>query len=150
MLFRSLNYTYKGKYLFAVANRWDGVSWLAKKWDYFPAAALAWRISDEEFMASTQEWLSNLKLRVGYGVTGNSGGISAYGTTTNAIVYSSAGLSIGGANSAFAQYTGTYSNPNLGWEKSYNWNVGLDFGLFNNRIYGSLEWFRPKTTGLLF
>ena len=145
-----LNYSYKGKYLFTVSNRWDGVSWLAKKWDYFPAAALAWRISDEEFMASTQEWLSNLKLRVGYGVTGNSGGISAYGTTTNAIVYSSAGLSIGGANSAFAQYAGTFSNPNLGWEKSYNWNVGLDFGLFNNRIDGSLEWFRTKTKGLLF
>ena len=145
-----INYSYLGKYLFTVSTRWDGVSWLAKKWDSFPAAAVAWRISDEDFMKNTQSWLSNLKLRAGYGVTGNSGGIGAYGTTTNAVVYSSAGLSLGGLNSPFAQYTGTYSNPNLGWEKSYNWNVGIDFGLINNRIDGSIEWFNTKTKGLLF
>lgn len=146
------NYSFKGKYLVTFSNRWDGVSWLSEghKWDSFPAAALAWRISDEGFMESTKGWLNNLKLRVGYGVTGNSGGIGAYGTLTNAIAYSSSGLSIGGQNAPFVQYTGTYSNLDLGWEKSYNWNVGLDFGVLNNRIDGSIEWFTTRTKGLLF
>ena len=144
------NYSYKGKYLFTFSNSWDGVSWLANKCDSFPAAALAWRISDEAFMESSNDWLGNLKLRIGYGVTGNSGGIGAYGTLTNAIIYSSSGISIGGNNVPFAQYTGTYSNPDLGWEKSHNWNIGVDFGLLSNRIDGSIEWFTTKTKGLLF
>lgn len=146
------NYSYKGKYLFTFSNRWDGVSWLSDghKWDSFPAAALAWRVSDEKFMEATQSWLNSLKLRVGYGITGNSGGIGAYGTSTNAIVYSSAGLSLGGVYAPFAQYTGTYSNLDLGWEKSYNWNVGFDFGILSNRIDGSFEWFTTRTKGLLF
>lgn len=147
-----LNYTYKGKYLLNFSNRWDGVSWLATghQWDSFPAAALAWRISDEAFMEGTQDWMSNLKLRVGYGITGNSGGVGAYGTGTNAISYSSNGVSIGGTQVPFTQYTGTYGNPNLGWEKSYNWNVGLDFGFLNGRIDGSIEYFDTRTKGLLF
>ena len=146
------NYSFKGKYLFTFSNRWDGVSWLADghKWDSFPAAALGWRISDENFMEGSKNWLDNLKLRVGYGVTGNSGGIGAYGTRTNAIVYSNAGISINGNIVPFLQYTGTYSNPDMGWEKSYNWNVGLDFGILNNRIDGSFEWFTTTTKGLLF
>lgn len=146
------NYSYQGKYLFTFSNRWDGVSWLADghKWDSFPAAALGWRISDEGFMESTKDWLDNLKLRVGYGVTGNSGGIGAYGTRTNAMVYAANGITINGAIVPFLQYTGTYSNPEMGWEKSYNWNVGLDFGVLRNRIDGSIEWFTTKTKGLLF
>jgi hypothetical protein len=70
------NYSYKGKYLFTFSNRWDGVSFFSpgKKWDSFPAGALAWRVSDESFMKSSEKWLDNLKLRVGAGITGNSGG----------------------------------------------------------------------------
>ena len=75
-----LNYNFKGRYIVTLSNRWDGVSHLAvgSKWDSFPAAAFAWRISDESFMEKSQDWLSNLKLRIGYGITGNSGGIGAY------------------------------------------------------------------------
>lgn len=147
-----LNYSYKGKYLLTFSNRWDGVSQFSpgKKWDSFAAGALAWRISDEAFMESTKDWLSNLKLRVGYGVTGNAGGVGAYSTTTQAYVYTGNGLSLNGQNSTFAQYTGTYGSLDLGWEKSYNWNFGLDFGVFNNRIDGSIEYFTTKTDGLLF
>lgn len=146
------NYAYKGKYLLNLSNRWDGVSWLSEghKWDSFFAAALGWRVSDENFMESTKNWLSNLKLRLGYGVTGNSGGITAYSTSTTPIVYSASGVSVGGAVVPFAQYTGTVASLDLGWEKSYNWNIGLDFGLFNNRIDGSVEWFKTKTKGLLY
>lgn len=146
-----LNYSFLGKYLFTFSNRMDGVSWLSSghKWDSFPAAALAWRLSDEVFMQDIN-WLDNLKLRVGYGVTGNSGGIGAYGSTTNVYAYSSAGISIDGKVVPFTQFTGTYGNPSLGWEKSENINLGVDFGIFRNRINGTLDFFTTKTTGLLF
>jgi len=147
------NYSYKGKYLFTFSNRWDGVSQFSAghKWDSFPAGAIAWRISDEPFMNECgKNWLNNLKLRVGYGITGNSGGVDAYGTTTQAYVYTGNGLTLNGQNSSFTQYTGTYGSKDLGWEKSYNWNVGLDYGILNNRVDGSIEWFKTTTKGLLF
>lgn len=146
------NYSYKGKYLFTFSNRWDGVSQFSAghKWDSFPAGAIAWRISDESFMNVAKNWLNNLKLRVGYGITGNSGGVDAYGTTTQAYVYTGNGLTLNGQNSSFTQYTGTYGSKDLGWEKSYNWNVGLDYGILNNRVDGSIEWFKTTTKGLLF
>lgn len=146
------NYSYKGKYLFTFSNRWDGVSQFSAghKWDSFPAGAIAWRISDEPFYECGKNWLNNLKLRVGYGITGNSGGVDAYGTTTQAYVYTGNGLTLNGQNSSFTQYTGTYGSKDLGWEKSYNWNVGLDYGILNNRVDGSIEWFKTTTKGLLF
>ena len=148
------NYAYKGKYLVSFSNRWDGVSFFAngKKWDSFPAGALAWRISDEKFMEGTKSWLDNLKLRIGAGITGNSGGVGAYGTTTRAYLYTSAGITVDGdfANHPFAQYSGTYESPSLGWEKSYNWNFGLDFAVLNGRIDGSIDYYTTVTRGLLF
>ncbi|WP_289632055.1 TonB-dependent receptor [uncultured Duncaniella sp.] len=147
-----VNYNYKGRYLLTFSNRWDGVSWFSEgsKWDSFPAGAVAWRLSDEEFMESTRNWLSNAKLRVSYGITGNSGGTGAYVTQTQAYLYPNGGVTVGGKPVQFAQYTGTYAGSTLGWEKSYNWNVGLDFGVLNNRIDGSIEWFRTETKGLLY
>lgn len=146
-----LNYSYKGKYLLTLSNRWDGVSWFVdgEKWDSFPAAALAWRISDEGFMKGAENWLDNLKLRVSYGVTGNSGGIGAYATDPQAYLYPAWGISTGGTYVQFAQYTGTYGGS-LTWEKSYNFNVGLDFGILNGRIDGSIDYFDTKTKGLLY
>ena len=146
------NYSYKGKYLFTFSNRWDGVSQFSAghKWDSFPAGAISGRISDEPFLNVAKNWLNNLKLRVGYGITGNSGGVDAYGTTTQAYVYTGNGLTLNGQNSSFTQYTGTYGSKDLGWEKSYNWNVGLDYGILNNRVDGSIEWFKTTTKGLLF
>lgn len=148
------NYAYKGRYLFTFSNRWDGVSFFTEgnKWDAFPAGAIAWRISDEPWMASTKSWLDNLKLRVGAGITGNSGGVGAYGTSTMAYVYTSAGITIDGdyKNHPFAQYSGFYDSPSLGWEKSYNWNFGLDFAFLKGRIDGSIDYFTTKTRGLLF
>jgi len=146
------NYSYKSKYLINMSNRWDGVSWLSegRKWDNFPAVAAAWRITEENFMKSTQNWLSNLKLRVGYGVTGNSGGVGAYSTTTQPYAYSASGISINGKIVPFSQYTGTYGNPGLGWEKSHNWNIGLDMGFLNNRITSTIDLYDTQTKGLLF
>ena len=147
-----LNYSYKGKYLLTVSNRYDGVSWLSTnhKWDHFPAAALGWRISEEGFMSNAKNWLDNLKLRASYGVTGNSGGIGAYGTTTTPYAYSSWGVTVDGQIVPFTQYTGTYGNPGLGWEKSYNYNLGLDFSFNDSRISGTIDCFRTTTKDLLF
>ncbi len=147
-----VNYNYKGRYLLTFSNRWDGVSWFSQghKWDSFPAGAVAWRFSDEEFMESTRDWLNNAKLRVSYGITGNSGGTGAYVTQSQAYLYPSNGVTVGGVPVQFAQYTGTFAGSDLGWEKSYNWNVGLDFGVINNRIDGSIEWFKTDTKGLLY
>ena len=146
------NYSYKGRYLLNISNRWDGVSWFSEgnKWDSFFATAVAWRISDEKFMEGTRSWLDNLKLRIGYGVTGNAGGVGAYSTSTTPYVYSSAGVTVNGKIVPFAQYTGTVASANLGWEKSYNWNFGLDFSVLNNRIDGSFEFFTTKTKDLLY
>ncbi|TGX83130.1 TonB-dependent receptor [Palleniella muris] len=146
------NYSYKGRYLFTASNRWDGVSWLSEgnKWESFPAAAVAWRISDEAFMGGMSSWLDNLKVRVGWGITGNSGGIGAYGTQSQPYPYSGSGVTVDGKIVPFYQYTGTYASPDLTWEKSYNWNIGLDFSVLNSRIDGSIEWFSTKTRGLLF
>ena len=148
------NYAYQGKYLFTFSNRWDGVSFFSEgnKWDSFPAAALAWRISDEKFMEGTKSWLDNLKFRIGAGITGNSGGVGAYGTTTTAYLYTSSGITIDGdfKNHPFAQYSGFYESPSLGWEKSYNWNFGLDFAILNGRIDGSIDYYTTVTRGLLF
>lgn len=147
-----VNYNYKGRYLLTFSNRWDGVSWFSEghKWDSFPAGAVAWRISEESFMENTRGWLDNAKLRVSYGVTGNAGGTGAYVTQSQAYYYTNWGVTVNGQNSAFTQYTGTYAGGDLGWEKSYNWNIGLDFGVINNRIDGSIEWFKTDTKGLLF
>jgi TonB-linked SusC/RagA family outer membrane protein len=147
-----LNYSYKGKYLFSASLREDGVSHLAQgnKWDFFPAVSAGWRISDEPFMEPTQGWLSNLKLRAGWGVTGNSGGISAYQSETNAYAYSSAGITVDGKIVPFDQYTGYFENRDLGWEKTSGVNIGIDAALFKNRIDLSLDLFSNTTKDLLF
>ena len=147
-----LNYSYKGRYLLNFSTRWDGVSWFSEgsKWDSFPAIALGWRLSEENFMAGTRNWLDNAKLRVSYGITGNSGGVGAYVTQTKAQPYPQGGITVDGLVAPFAQYTGTFAGADLGWEKSYNWNIGLDFSLFHSRLDGSIEWFDTQTKGLLF
>ena len=146
-----LNYNYKGRYLLTFSNRWDGVSWFSEgsKWDAFPAGAIAWRLSEESFMSSTRSWLDNAKLRVSYGITGNSGGTGAYATQTGTYLYPAWGVTVNGNYVNFAQLLAPYGG-NLGWEKSYNWNIGLDFAVLNSRIDGSVEWFNTQTKGLLF
>jgi len=147
-----INYSFKDRYLLSLSNRYDGVSWLSEgsKWDYFPAAALGWRISEESFLAGAKSWIDDLKLRVSYGITGNSGGIGAYGTTTTPYAYSANGVTIDGQIVPFTQYTGTYGNPGLGWEKSYNYNIGVDFSILESRISGTIDWFNTQTKDLLF
>jgi TonB-linked SusC/RagA family outer membrane protein len=146
-----MNYNYKGKYLFSLSNRWDGVSRLSegKKWDTFPAGAVAWRISDENFFKGIKS-ISSLKLRVGYGVTGNSGGVDAYGTQAggyNAPKPVGFGDSTPGASFILNQLL---ANQDLGWEKSYNTNIGLDAEFLRGVVNLTVDWYNTDTKDILF
>ena len=142
-----INYSYKGRYLFTLSSRWDGSSILAKgnQWDVFPAGAFAWRISDEPFMRDFKN-LSNLKFRLSYGVTGNAGA-AEYAT----LDYSRTGiLGFQDTPQNYSGYSQSIANKELGWEKSYMWDVGLDLGLFKDRLSLTFDWYRTDTKDILF
>lgn len=146
-----INYNFKGRYLFQLTNRWDGVSPLAEgnKWSSFPSASVAWRISDESFMEETGSWLNNLKLRLGYGISG-SANIDPYSSLTRTSTKTSS-LSLGGST-ALPMYVPTehISNPDLTWERSTNTNLGLDVSVLNNRIDLVAEYYWTHTDGILW
>ena len=143
-----LNYSYLGKYLFSASVRHDGASalYVDNRWDTFPAASVAWRISDEKFMDFSKGWLDNLKLRVGWGVTGTAK-IDPY-TSMNSLEYNS--MSLGGQSQPIYRNSEYITNPELGWEKSYNTNIGLDVMLFNNRIDLTMDYYMTKTDGVIW
>lgn len=140
-----VNYSLQNKYLLTASGRWDGASVLANghKWEFFPSLALAWKL-EEENMVKDINWINQLKLRFGWGVTGNSS-VSAYSTAG----------SILGAAYVFneTQVTGYKSevmpNNNLSWEKTAQYNIGLDFSLLKGRLSGSAEFYRSNTSDLL-
>ena len=140
--FARLNYSYLDRYLFQASLRADGSSVLAEghKWGYFPSASAGWRISEEKFMANTKSWLDNLKLRVSWGLSGNAA-INPYMTlaTISAIVPNS-------TNKAPM----TMANPELTWEKTSAFDLGLDFSFLNGRINGGIDYYISKTYDLLY
>lgn len=139
-------YNYDNRYMASVAVRSDGSSRLSKghQWHTYPAISAGWNIANENFMVSTRDWLDNLKLRVGYGQTSNQS-ISPYSTlgALSSVYYNF------GSNMATGYYVSTLPNTNLGWEYSSTWNFGLDFGFFNGRLTGSLEYYIQNTHDLL-
>lgn len=143
-----VNYSYLGKYLFSASIRHDGSSALYTKnrWDSFPALSAGWRISDESFMENTKSWLDNLKLRIGWGVTG-SAKINPYSSVT---VLESPNMSLGGIAQPIYRSSQYITNPDLGWEKSYNTNFGLDATFLGNRIDMSLDYYITKTDGVIW
>jgi len=146
-----INYNYKGKYLLSLSNRWDGVSRLSEghKWDAFPAGAAAWRISDEGFFRNVRS-ISSLKLRVGYGVTGNAGGVGAYATQGGGYnAPKPVGFGLGTLGPAYI-LNQQLANTDLGWEKSYNTNIGMDVELFNGVVNFTADWYNTDTKNLLF
>ena len=140
-----VNYQVMGKYMVTLTGRYDGSSRLAEgnKWGFFPSAAGLWRISGEDFMAG-QNLFSDLRLRVSYGLTGNTG-IDPYQTrgSLSRTIYSF------GGNAAFGYRPDALANPELKWETSATANIGLDFGMMEGRISGSFELYRTSTTDLL-
>lgn len=143
-----MNYSYKGKYLFAASIRRDGDSRLAdgNRWNTFPGISAAWRVSDETFMENTRSWLDDLKLRVGYGETG-AAKIDPYTSSANLVQKN---YTLGGESLLAYLFSQNYSNPNLTWEKSKNTNVGLDLTALNSRINLSADFYVTKTDGVIW
>lgn len=140
-------YNYDDRYLLNIAYRCDGSSrfGMKNKWGHFPSVAAAWRVNQESFLNDV-EWLNNLKLRASYGIVGNQNGIDNY--TTLGVAKPKPG------EFGDAYYMGylpgnELSNRNLKWEQSATANFGLDFGLWNSRLTGTIEYYRTHTTDLL-
>ena len=143
-----LNYGYKGRYLLTATIRRDGSSKFTKdnRWGTFPSAAAAWRITEEPFMQNIS-WLSNLKLRLAYGVTGNNTGIGSYETQQTL----SSPISYPFGDKYNTGYTASkIVNQDLKWETSTEYNAGLDFGFFGGRINGSIDVYQKTSKDLLF
>jgi TonB-linked SusC/RagA family outer membrane protein len=142
-----VNYAFKGRYLLSLTYRADGASRLsAGKWDYFPSISAGWNITDENFMRNVG-WINALKLRASYGTTGNYG-IAVYGTQSTLNSFSNLGF--GEHQASYFYYNQYIGNPELKWEKSATTNIGIDFGLFKNRINGNIDLYNTTTTGLLY
>lgn len=143
-----LNYSYDNKYLLTFTGRGDGSSKLAggHKWGFFPSAAFAWRMSEEPLL---KQWgkLSNLKLRLGWGISGNTA-IDAYVTFGKLGRYPY-NFGVTSDNAAIGYVPSEVANPALGWERTSEVNVGLDFGFFRNKISGSVDVYRKNTYDLL-
>lgn len=147
--FGRVNYTLLDRYLFTATVRQDGSSRFHKdnRWGLFPSFALGWKLKEEAFLKDV-DVLSDLKLRLGYGITGqqniNSGDypyLAVYETNKDGAYYPILGEG--------ATYRPNAYNPDLKWEKTTTYNVGLDFGFLNNRINGAVDYYYRKTTDLL-
>ncbi len=150
-VFGRLNYDFMDRYLLTLTFREDGSSQFGHghQWGFFPAAAASWRIIEEPFMESTKKWLSNLKLRLSYGKVGN----DRIGNTTFLQMYladqGSKRYGVGEVSNSDLSASSVLANPNITWEKRTTRNIGLDFGLFHERLSGSLEYYWNNTTDLL-
>jgi TonB-linked SusC/RagA family outer membrane protein len=147
--FTRVNYSYDGKYLLSASMRADGSSALAagNKWGYFPSLSGGWRVIDEDFMEGTKSWMSNLKLRASWGVSGNAA-IDPYQTLSQLSGYDLY-YTIGGKDIA-GRIPSQMGNAELKWETTQAGNFGIDFGFFNNRVSGSIDYYRTHTNDLLF
>ena len=136
------NYSYTDKYLFTASGRYDGASQLASenRWAFFPSASAAWVINKEKFLENVS-WINQLKMRVGYGVTGNAA-VPAYATQPplTGIVY---------PNGSGVVDNTSLGNIELGWEQTAQFNYGIDFSMFGSRVSGALDYYTSKTTDLL-
>lgn len=139
-------YTYSGKYLISAAVRSDASSRLAEghKWHTYPAISVGWNINRENFMSGAGGWLDELKIRAGYGETSNQA-VQPYQTL------GSLGTSPYNFGDEFdmGYYLSTLPNEELGWEYSTTWNYGIDYGFFNGRLHGSIEYYIQNTHGVL-
>jgi TonB-linked SusC/RagA family outer membrane protein len=140
-----LNYDYLDRYLLTLTGRFDGSSRLSpgNQWAFFPSVAAAWRISDEPFLSGSI--FSDLKLRASYGISGNAA-VDPYSTQATLIKIP---FSYGEDAAPGYAFSDRLGNPDLKWETSATADVGLDFGLWNNRVAGSLDVYRTNTSDLL-
>jgi len=159
-VFGRVNYNYNDKYLFTGTLRNDGSSRFGDnhKWGVFPSASAAWRISNESFMENTRDWLDNLKLRIGFGVTGNQDGIGEYASLSLMGTGSQIGNNYVAIGNYYDQATNSWKsaygpiqnpNPDLKWESTAQTNIGLDIA-FLHRFTATVEAYYKKTSDLLY
>jgi TonB-linked SusC/RagA family outer membrane protein len=146
--FGRANYSYKDKYLASATLRHEGSSKFAanRRWGNFWQVSAGWRLSNEVFLKDVSA-ISDLKLRASYGVTGNEGFSADYA----AVMY--------GASTQVLMPDGTWApsykiskniNPDLGWEEKHEWNIGIDYELFNRRVFGKIDFYRRNVEGLIY
>lgn len=145
-----VNYSYSSKYYLSASIRQDGYSRFGSNYLYatFPSVSAGWTLTNEDFMESESSWLSFLKLRLSWGVNGNSSGLGAYAAYAQL------------SDNKFLLYNNGYllssylsvnrlGNNDLAWEKNQSWNLGIDYGFWDGRLRGSLDVYTSKTTDLL-
>ena len=147
-LFARAHYSYKEKYMITATVRRDGSSKFGAnhKWGTFPSVSAAWGISQESFMEGIK-WVNDLKLRAGYGVTGNQDGLQPYKSLE---LYQASGTYYSNGSQLTAFKVSQNANPDLKWEQTSMLNVGLDFTLFNSRLNGTIEWYSKQTSDMLY
>ncbi len=150
-----VNYGFNDRYLLTASGRWDGASQLSKgrKWAFFPSMSLGWRIQQESFLRDVA-WMNNLKIRAGVGTTGNSAidPYSTLGGIQGIFIPTTDGTQVKGYtmnDPSVVKNLLVMANTEVGWEKTTQWNVGIDYGFLNNRINGSVEFYWSKTNDLL-
>lgn len=147
--FGRVNYSFLDRYILSAAIRRDGSSKFGpnNRWGTFPSVSAAWRIIDEPFMANLKGTIDEMKLRVGYGVSGNQSGLDPYQSMS---LYGSSGqyYDNGAWHTSYA--VSQNPNPNLKWETTSMFNVGIDFSLFQSRISGTVEYYNKNTNDLLY
>jgi TonB-linked SusC/RagA family outer membrane protein len=141
-----VNYNLKDRYLFTISGRADGSSRFGKnnKYAFFPAGAFAWRVSEENFMKK-QDAFSNLKLRLSYGITGN----QEIGLYNSLPTLSNTNYTFG-RSVVTGFFPNKIPNPDLKWEKTAQFDIGLDMGFFNNRLNITTDYYSKKTTDLIY
>jgi len=147
--FGRINYTINDKYLFTATIRADGSSRFGEdnQYGYFPSGAFAWKMHNEDFIG---DGISTLKLRLGVGITGNQEGLG-YGNFTQRQRYSGGDvIDDGGSINIPGISDVSFANPELKWEETLQYAIGLDFGFNNDRLSGSLDFYRKETSDLLF
>ncbi|MDR1330801.1 MAG: TonB-dependent receptor [Tannerella sp.] len=142
------HYSYDNRYMVTATVRRDGSSKFGAnhKWGLFPSASAAWGITQEDFMKDIS-WLNDLKLRVGYGITGNQDGLQPYRTLE---LYEASGTYYDNGSQSIAYRVSQNANPDLKWEETSMFNVGLDFSLFSGRVGGTVEWYNKRTTDMIY
>ncbi len=147
-MFARAHYSYKERYMATATVRRDGSSKFGSnhQWGIFPSASVAWGVSQESFMQEVS-WVNDLKLRAGYGVTGNQDGLQPYKSLQ---LYGTEGIYYDSGTWATAYKINQNANPDLKWESTAMLNIGVDFTLFNNRLNGTIEYYDKKTSDMLY
>lgn len=149
--FGRVNYDYKGRYLAEFNIRYDGTSRFQRdqRWNWFPSFSLGWNMAQEEFWGSLADYVGTLKLRGSYGELGNQNTESWYPTYRIIEVKANNGSWLQNGIKPNTATVPALISSTLGWERIRNWNVGVDFGAFNNRLTGSFDYFVRKTLDMI-